>query len=216
MTPDRARARSRDRFRGRIAGVGTTSGVRVVVGHWQQSPLGAFSDVMLAEPDGRRHLLAPSREVADFVASTYTFDEVHVVPVTVTEEPGAWQVRAGIRLSQGRLRDAIEAWSHVPGTTSVALEPLPRDESEAADRVRAMLVAAREPRADEQLIMVGAYSRAILHAALGETDNALAELEQALEVGDGRVVLVRVEPAFAAVHGSPRFVELVSRAFPSG
>lgn len=93
MTPDRAR--SRDRFRGRIAGVGTTSGVRVVVGHWQQSPLGSFSDVMLAEPDGRRHLLAPSREVADYVASTYSFDEVHVVPVAVSDEPGSWQVRAG-------------------------------------------------------------------------------------------------------------------------
>ena len=42
----------RDRFSGRIAGVGSGSGVRVVVGHWVDSPLGSFTDVMVAEPDG--------------------------------------------------------------------------------------------------------------------------------------------------------------------
>ena len=51
----------RDRFTGRIAGVGTTSGVRVVVGRWDQSPWGGFTDVMLAQPDGLRVLLAPSQ-----------------------------------------------------------------------------------------------------------------------------------------------------------
>lgn len=129
MSPHSAGDRSRHRFRGRIAGVGTTSGVRVVVGHWHQSPLGAFSDVMLAEPDGRRHLLAPSTEVADFVASTYTFDEVHVVPVTVTEEAGAWQVRAGgldLRVGVGRrtplgllLRLVPRALAEAPWWTAV-------------------------------------------------------------------------------------------------
>ncbi len=71
------------RFRGSIAGVGTTSGVRVVVGSWVASPFGTFADVMLAEPDGTRRLLAPSEDVASFVSSTYSFDEVRVVPVSV-------------------------------------------------------------------------------------------------------------------------------------
>ena len=72
----------RQRFTGQIAGVGSTSGVRIVVGRWAESPLGSFADVMLAEPDGTRVLLAPSQEVADFVATTYRFDRVEIGPVS--------------------------------------------------------------------------------------------------------------------------------------
>lgn len=71
------------RFRGHIAGVGTTSGVRVVVGRWDESPLGAFADAMVETPSGHRVLVAPTAEVADFVATTYTFDEVRIEPITV-------------------------------------------------------------------------------------------------------------------------------------
>jgi hypothetical protein len=38
---------------------------------------------MLEEPDGRRVLLAPTDRVAEFVSSTYTFDQVVVGPVEV-------------------------------------------------------------------------------------------------------------------------------------
>ena len=142
-----------------------------------------------------------------------------VLTGVLQRDPGflpARQVRAEIQLSRGLLREAIEEWSHVPGTTSVALEPLPRDESEATHLLRAMLVAAREQRAREQAIPVGAYHRAVLHAVLGETDDAIAELEQALAAREGRFVLVRVEPVFASLRGSPRFVALVEHAFSSG
>ena len=37
----------RQQFRGRIAGVGSTSGIRVVVGWWQESPYGTFADAMV-------------------------------------------------------------------------------------------------------------------------------------------------------------------------
>jgi len=69
-------------FTGRIAGLGTTSGVRLVIGMWETTPFGPFADVMLEEPSGRRILLAPTDEIADFIAATYTFDEVRVAPVT--------------------------------------------------------------------------------------------------------------------------------------
>lgn len=82
---------TRQRFHGHIAGVGSTSGVRVVVGRWAESPLGSFSDAMVADASGRRVLLAPSPEVADFVASTYSFDEVRLEPFTVDD---AWRVRS--------------------------------------------------------------------------------------------------------------------------
>ncbi|MGA9747993.1 MAG: hypothetical protein WBQ50_11115 [Nocardioides sp.] len=83
---------TRYRFEGRIAGVGSTSGVRVVVGHWTTSPLGSFADAMVETAAGHRVLLAPSEEVADFVAATYTFDEVRIEPITVTGNAWVWQV----------------------------------------------------------------------------------------------------------------------------
>ncbi|KNX38920.1 hypothetical protein [Luteipulveratus halotolerans] len=85
----------RDVFHGQILGVGSTSGVRVVVGRWLDSPLGAFADVMVADATGRRTLLAPTAEVADYVTATYTFDAVRQVPVTVSAGPDAWSVDAG-------------------------------------------------------------------------------------------------------------------------
>ena len=71
------------RFTGHIAGVGTSGGTRLVLGCWDRTPQGPFADVMVAHPDGRRELLAPTDWVADFVSATYTFDTVTRVPVTV-------------------------------------------------------------------------------------------------------------------------------------
>ncbi len=84
----------RHRFTGRIAGVGSTSGVRIVVGRWDHSPLGSFADVMLAEPDGTRVLLAPDRAIADFVSQTYSFDRIEIGTVQAALEQGEWRVRA--------------------------------------------------------------------------------------------------------------------------
>ncbi|MFH9671863.1 hypothetical protein ACH4L5_06210 [Streptomyces sp. NPDC017405] len=97
MSPPRTRAarRRRLRFDGWIAGLGTTSGTRLVLGHWQRSPFGAFSDVMLERADGERLLLAPTRETADFIAATYVFDTVRVLPVRVGVADGTWNVSAG-------------------------------------------------------------------------------------------------------------------------
>ena len=74
----------RQRFRGRIAGVGSTSGVRVVVGWWHKSPFGPFADAMVERRDGHRILLAPSEQVRDLFATTYVFDETRVEPFTVS------------------------------------------------------------------------------------------------------------------------------------
>ncbi|MFE0357412.1 hypothetical protein ACFW2I_28440 [Streptomyces nigra] len=90
-TPARSR---RLRFDGWIAGLGTTSGVRIVVGHWPRSPFGPFSDVMLERADGERLLLAPTPETADFIGATYAFDTVRVVPVEVTVAGRVWTVAA--------------------------------------------------------------------------------------------------------------------------
>jgi len=82
----------RERYQGRIAGVGTTSGTRLVVGSWAHTPFGVFADVMVERPDGHRVLLAPSEAVRDVIEATYIFDEVRLEPVSVTEAEGSWQV----------------------------------------------------------------------------------------------------------------------------
>jgi hypothetical protein len=69
-------------FTGHIAGAGTRSGLRIVVGAWDESPFGAFTDVMLQTADDERVLLAPDETIADFVSSTYRFDRVELGEVS--------------------------------------------------------------------------------------------------------------------------------------
>src|SRR4051812_49364387 len=89
-------------FDGWIAGLGTTSGTRIVLGHWPRSPFGPVSDVMVESAAGHRLLLAPTTELADFVAATYTFDEVVVASVEVVPGADDWVVEAGpLRLRFG-------------------------------------------------------------------------------------------------------------------
>lgn len=133
----------RQRFHGQIAGVGSTSGVRVVVGRWDASPLGAFADVMLEQPDGHRVLLAPSAAVAEFVADTYVFDEVVVAPVraVVSTPPAAasgtvhWAVSApgldlsfvvGRRAALGHLLRAIPGPLAASPLFATAVDPVAR------------------------------------------------------------------------------------------
>ncbi|WP_223164268.1 hypothetical protein [Nocardioides mesophilus] len=82
------------RFHGRIVGVGSTSGTRIVLGHWHRTPLGAFSDLMVETAAGHRVLVAPREEVAAFVGATYRFDEVRIEPVAVEVVRRSWAVRS--------------------------------------------------------------------------------------------------------------------------
>ena len=84
--PDGPRGHSRCRryhhLRGVIASAGFASGHRVVVGHWDDSPLGPMTDVMWARPGGERVLLVDRPAAAQFITAVYRFDRVEVVPVT--------------------------------------------------------------------------------------------------------------------------------------
>lgn len=83
------------RFGGRIAGFGTASGTRIVLGLWERTPFGAFADAMIETGNGHRLLIAPTQEIADFIGSTYTFDEVLVAPVSWRRIAGGLSVAAG-------------------------------------------------------------------------------------------------------------------------
>jgi hypothetical protein len=82
-------------FDGHIAGIGTASGLRAVVGIWQEWPFGPFADAMVQLPTGRRILLAPTEDVAGFIAATYSFEEVRVVDVDAVRAGQALTVDAG-------------------------------------------------------------------------------------------------------------------------
>ncbi len=58
-----------DIFEGRISSSGFASGDRIVIGDWKKSPLGSFTNVMWAKPDGTRVLLSPSQKHADYVSA---------------------------------------------------------------------------------------------------------------------------------------------------
>ncbi|VXB03297.1 hypothetical protein [Aeromicrobium sp. 9AM] len=94
-------------FTGHIAGFGTSSGVRIVVGIWDESPFGPFADVMVEDRSGHRTLLAARQSVADFVASTYVFDEVRLEPVSV-ERGDEWSVHT--RSLQARFTPGQRLW----------------------------------------------------------------------------------------------------------
>jgi hypothetical protein len=98
-------------FDGFIAGLGTTSGVRLVIGIWPRSPLGSFADVMVETACGHRVLLAPRRDVADYVSSTYSFDEVRVEQVRITH--------TGATL--GVTSESLDLWLRIDGRPLLGL-----------------------------------------------------------------------------------------------
>jgi hypothetical protein len=81
-------------FTGHIAGFGSGSGVRMVVGSWLTSPFGRFADVMVETADDERILLAPTDEVAEFISATYSFDRIQTGPVMVEQTATAFAVTA--------------------------------------------------------------------------------------------------------------------------
>ena len=111
-----------DRFRGYIAGIGTYSGTRLVVGHWLESPFGAFTDVMAENAAGSRLLLAPNSDIAAYVGGTYHFDAVDVVDVEARLTADRFLVSAGslrLNLALGPRTVLGRLLEHVPPALAV-------------------------------------------------------------------------------------------------
>lgn len=154
-------------FRGHIAGVGTTSGTRIVVGRWHTSPWGPFADVMVERPDGHRILLAPDDRVAEFVAATYTFDEVRIEHVGVSgttegRDDPRWTVRTtsleldlevGGRTTLGRLLRLVPGpvarapwWTRVTNVVAPRVVPGVQTRGAAGDGSRSEFYGATDHR----------------------------------------------------------------------
>lgn len=114
-------------LRGVVSSVGFESGDRFVIGHWLSSPIGAFTDLMWASPDGTRHLRVPSARSLAFVSGIYAFDHAAVEPVVATVTPASVEVDAGdvgIQLTGGLARPI--PFSGVPGVTRWVQDPIAR------------------------------------------------------------------------------------------
>lgn len=90
-------------FDGHIAGIGTGSGLRAVIGMWQESPFGPITDAMVQLPSGHRILLAPTAEVGRFISAVYNFDETRVVSLAASQLAGHLTVDAGPLRIRARL-----------------------------------------------------------------------------------------------------------------
>ncbi len=85
---------------GAIAGFGFSTGHRVVVGHWDASPIGPFCDLMWAEPDDHRTLIAHSERAADFITAVYSFDSTVIAPELVVTRTAR---RLAVRWTDGEI-----------------------------------------------------------------------------------------------------------------
>jgi len=102
----------------------------------------------------------------------------------------------------------LETYRHLPdggvgGSVGYAYAVLgrPRD---AAAVLRELAEDAR-PRA------VPPYDVAVIHAGLGERDQALAGLEKSLAAHDPETMILPIDPRLDSLRGDPRFVALLRR-----
>lgn len=194
---------TRSRFRGAIVGVGSESGVRIVVGRWNSSPLGSFADVMVETAEGQRILLAPHQGVADFVASTYTFDAVRIEDVRVSDLDDGWSVRSaslqldvtfGCRTWLGRLLRVVPR--------QVAESPVWCTVTDPVARVALRGVRTRGSAGNGRREWYGATDHHSVVAVAGTFDGA--------DLGDLRVVLPPPRFGFSSTPAQPSITRVVT------
>jgi hypothetical protein len=192
-----------DRFDGWIAGVGSAGGLRAVVGHWPRSPLGAFSDVMVERADGRRILLAPTPDVADYVAATYRFDEVRLAPVDVSVDGAWWHVAA----------DPLELRFAVGGRPPLGavLRAVPRPLATRAAWLRAADLVARRALPGVRTVGTAGGGRRERYAALDLRRIVAAAVRwESADQGPLAPVAPPVRFGFGSTPAAPSLVRIVT------
>ena len=81
----------------------------------------------------------------------------------------------------------------------------------AGQREKAVEILRSFDQAGAKRQFVSPYARAVLHAGLGNRDQAFTALDEALEGGLWEVVTLKVDPMLVSLHEDPRFRRLVRR-----
>ena len=158
---------------------------------------------MVEDADGHRVLLAPSAEVAAYVAATYRFDEVRVAPVKIGVDGAWWQVAAGplaLRFRVGR-RTAI----------GVVLRAVPRALATRVAWIRAADLVARHVLPGVQTHGTAGSGRREYYAALDLCQIVAAD---ARWEGVDQGPLARVDPpvrfGFGSTPAEPSLIRIVT------
>ena len=81
-------------FEGDIFSSGFDSNNRIVIGNWKDSPFGKFTDIMWAKPNGERVLIAPNKEISEFITKLYDFDKIIISEFNIEENSNHLIVKA--------------------------------------------------------------------------------------------------------------------------
>ena len=120
--------------------------------------------------------------------------------------------RARVLLKLGRCKEALadiplsgeQGASQLVGNRGLVYAVCGRRQ-DAIDEVKHLEAQARGGR------IVSHYGLAVIHAALGDTDRAAAELEAAYEDRAWAMFMLKWDPSFDSMRSDPRFVRIVER-----
>jgi eukaryotic-like serine/threonine-protein kinase len=162
-------------------------------------------------------LLQANRALLDYFAGRYAEAEQGLLKVRARDSSdvtAAWGL-ALVAQQLGRVDEAI-----------AGLEPLSRTNlnrksslghmygvSGRTSRARAVLAELREAAAERY---VPSYYFALLHAGLGEKEQALRYLERAYEERSTVLAYLRIDPRLSSLRGQPRFEALARRLAGEG
>jgi tetratricopeptide (TPR) repeat protein len=110
-------------------------------------------------------------------------------------------------------REAIaecEAAARLSGNAPALVAGLGRAYSLAGKRAQAHKVLTQLQALSSERY-VSPFFAAVVYAALGERDRALASLERAYNERSQSVIWIKSEPAFDSLRGDPRFQDLLRR-----
>jgi tetratricopeptide (TPR) repeat protein len=127
----------------------------------------------------------------------------------------AWWLRARILEQQGRYEEAAQTVARMngrgpgrPALRDAMLAAYARDGAPGYWRVQRDSTLGVEGTSRKQ---ISHWWNAYVYARLGQNDEAFAALRQAIALGEGDMVFLKVDNFLAPLHADPRYAELVRR-----
>jgi tetratricopeptide (TPR) repeat protein len=122
-------------------------------------------------------------------------------------------IASSLLSSLGRHEEAIDAAQKcvaLIGKNSHTLSRLGSAQAKAGD-TRAAQIVLQDMHEIASRRYISPYHLALVNCSLGRTEQTLDLLDQAYESRDGKVLWMAVDPEFGALHGNPRFIELLAK-----
>jgi serine/threonine-protein kinase len=159
-------------------------------------------------------LTLPKTRAASLLYFAHRYDEA-VVQVTeslaLDDRPGIAHALLGrVYLHTGRYGLALEEFSKTRGPTPLSFADVGQVLALSGRRAEALAELDRVLKLSTQRY-ISAVDIASIYASLGDTDNALAWLDRALQQRASTLGFLAQNPAFDGLHDDPRFAAIVDR-----